>query len=376
MKNPILESQLAPYAEQLRALRSSGPASAELPSKDDRSLRAGSSRLSEGQREALLGARQALREWRATPAGQEALAEMAQMSLTEMRQAYVELVSGPALAPALERLRQSAKATASAADGSLAFEINTVSFGINFQATLVVGFTGTIGIAFDPANPVTSGIFFVSIGADGGVEAGAFEAEQVGIWQCQPSEFGGWSFGIEFTIDEIVGVTFGVYGSVSYPLLGFTASLDEGIADGEEIEASYTFVLADPDFAFRPVYQPAREHFMIIVYVECIHPSQSDSNTDEIFLHFTPDGAHTYRCPTWSYCPMTKGTQWWSGRSVYFDSSVKVEIFDMDKSDDDNLGATTVNLSQLRVGETVPFTISSDHGLDEREYTIYVELVF
>ncbi len=103
---------------------------------------------------------------------------------------------------------------------------------------------------------------------------------------------------------------------------------------------------------------------------------------DEVYLLFTPDNGTTYRYPTWNHYAMSQDqsdldSNWALGRSVWFNNSVTVSLWD----GNDSLGpATTFSLSNFNgPGATKKNNIHRDgsisNGWNVIDYDLTAQLV-
>lgn len=242
----------------------------------------------------------------------------------------------------------------------ISFPIHAISAGFDGSLVFIIGVQGSIGVAFNPADPLdySQDVLYVS----GQVEIGAGEGGEVGVvvgfWKATPVNLSGWSYGWEVEIDDFGGG----YVEASYSnadgtgLLGVSVSVDGGEEDGAEGEASYTYV-----WQTTPIYQPPADNYMILTSIYC--NDNSESGHDEVYFYFTIDSGTRYRYPTQGEFSMEKGDTWNAGRSIRFNTQVYVELFDQDDtSSDDSLGSCTYETS----GFSTSTTVSGSGG----EYTL------
>jgi hypothetical protein len=296
---------------------------------------------------------------------------MSQMPLDDLANALATLMDSEVLVPTLALVNSEASADSN---------VQSISFGLNFEGEVVLGFTATLGYAIDPADPNSGSVTFLTLGLDEGVEAGALTGLQLGFWVNSPEDLGGPSVGAEVLIDDDLGATVGAYWTPTDDFLGIALTFAVGIDDGIEFQESYTFVLTSIDLAIPPIVQPDATHFLILSKLTCENISGGDGDHNEVFFTFKPDSGAVYPYPTWDYFAMAEGDTWYCGRSVKFDSQVAIVLYDVDgTSGNDKLGNITINysdFSDVANGTDVSFKISSQQGLDDREYHMYAKLIF
>lgn len=360
--NKNIESQSVPYVVELQDKMAQKPASAAAISYTP----------SDAEKKALTEASLAFEKWKASPEGQQKMAALDQMTIQDVSQMLTDLISGPVFAPTVAMLTPPNLPSIP----DLGFGFKSFSIGLNFQAQLIVGFTGTIGVAIGFRDSSLGTATFLSLGLDEGVEAGAMAGVQFGFWKSAPNDLGGYTWGEEVIIDDEAGAAVGVYENADGSLSGVTLTLGAGVDDGGGVQESYTFILSDGNI-LPPIYQPDASHFLILTKLKCVNISGGDGDKNEVYFKFTPNGGATYPYPSWDYFSMAEGDIWNCGRSVKFNSSVYVEIYDTDDtSSDDLLVSGTINLSNLQVGVEKSFDWKSKNGLDEREYIMYAKLIY
>lgn len=325
--------------------------------------------LSDNEKEVFIEAEKAWAIYSNSPEGKRELAAVENMSLPEV-QAYVAgLLDKPVFAKLIKLLK------------SLDLPAGSFSIGLNFEIELIIGFSGTIGAAIGVGNSKgVQGAEFLSVALEEGVQAGAMTGVQFGLWRSAPADLGGYSWGVEVDLGVEVEGSGGLYfsnGKVS----GVTLTLGVGLEEGIAIVECYTFILGDQgvDPYIKPVVQPRKNNFLIIESLKCEHPSNDGGGDEnEIYFIFQADGDTAYHYPTYDYFSMKEGDTWQCGRSVWFNSSVDVTVYDEDgTSDDDVVGTFSISLSQLSPGQTITFKSTKDYssGMDKVEYKINVKLI-
>jgi hypothetical protein len=206
--------------------------------------------------------------------------------------------------------------------------------------------------------------------------------EEAGFWNCEYNEYGGKSFGGIAAGEEVGGISIGIFGSSIRILDSFTG-FSIGIAEGEGIEISacvtYTIQM-DPTDSLRPVYQFPKAHFLILTKLVCNHTSPDGAgDEDEVYFTFCADNDILYHFPKTNYYSMKDSGDfdtWNCGRSVWFDNSIEIVVYDQDdSSNDDVIGKGTINYNDLPTnGSEVSFDLL-DEVDDDSSYTIYAKLV-
>lgn len=254
------------------------------------------------------------------------------------------------------------------------------SVGINFEAELIIGVTGTIGMAFGIGNSAgAQSAEFLSLGITEGVDEGVMTGIQFALWNSAPSDIGGYAFSTEVDAGLGAEVALDVYYLTS--ILGVSLTVGAGEEEGVNEGESYTFILGSQgdDPYLKPIYQPTQNNLLIIENVKCLHPSNDGiGNANEIYFKFQADDGTIYPYPTYDYFSMQEGDVWVCGRSVWFNNYVNVTLYDEDDvSDPDVEGTFAINLSDLTLNQIKTFHSTKDysHGLDDVEYTIDVKLV-
>lgn len=326
--------------------------------------------LSDNEKKFFEEAEKAWASYSNSSEGKRELAAVENMDLPAVRTYVAGILDKPVFAKLISLLR------------SLDLPASSFSVGLNFEIELIIGFSCTIGVAIGVGN--SKGVQtaeFLSVALDEGIQAGAMTGVQFGLWNSAPADLGGYSWGTEIELGLDVELSGGVYYTregISGVTLTIGVGLEEGIA---EIEC-YTFILGDQgvDPYIKPVVQPRKSNFLIIESLKCVHPSNDGAGDEnEIYFVFQADGDTAYPYPTYDYFSMKEGETWQCGRSVWFNSSVAVTVYDEDTSpsDDDVVGAFSINLSQLKLGQSITFKSTKDYssGLDNVEYTINVKLI-
>lgn len=266
--------------------------------------------------------------------------------------------------------------------------IDAASFSIalNFEVDLIVGFACSLGAAIGVGNShgVQSSEFlglWVSLGIDGG----AFAGVQFGLWDLVPTDLAGYAQGIEADFGVGFECSGGIYYTFRGGILGVAVTIGAGVDEGVEWAQSYTFILGDQgsddhDFGYiKPVYQPRKKNMVIINTLNCNNiKSDGVGNANEIYFIFQVDGEQKYPFPTYDYFSMQEGDTWHCGRSIWFDSEVKIIVYDEDDvNGDDAVASFAFKASDLTLNKTVGLKSSGDFssGLDDVDYTITVTLV-
>lgn len=361
--NSYIESQMAPYAAEFQASLGQKP-TARTSSKRE---------VPESAKAVLQQADADYRTWMATPEGVQAQAQMATMDLQQATQMMSAMVGSSSFKATMDMLQN----LPNMPDLSN-LPLKSFTIGINFEAEVILGFSGTLGFAVGIGESSgVEGVSFLSLGLDEGIEAGAIAGVQFGLWTPSPSDMGGWSFGGELIVDDVAGVAIGAYWSLEGDFLGATLTTGVGADDGGELKESYTFLLTHGSLGIPPMYQPRKSHFLILTKLECVNISGGDGDHNEVFFTFQPDSGTVYPYPTWDYFAMAEGDTWNCGRSVWFDSSVAVKIYDSDgTTSNDLLASGTISLSDLQSTNPKTYDWTTKNGLDEREYKITAQLLF
>jgi hypothetical protein len=364
--NKQLSIDLSPYVEIVQNFKSSS-------TKPDYSQYI----ISEKYKEIFLEASRAWQEYMVSPEGQLLESFITQSDLLKIK----EKVSSILNSDTFKLLKQLLDA----------FGINAGSFsiGLNIEVEFIIGFAATIGVAIGVGdNKGLASSEFLTLVLDEGIDEGALVGVQFGLWTKAPSDLGGYSWATE--ADGGIGAE--LSGKVVYAkekeegdVLGVTVEIGVGEEDGIDEQECYTFILGSQsgsgDGFLKPAYQPRKSNFLIIQSITCINV-QSDGigNANEVYFTFMADSeGNNYHYPTYDYMSMQGGDVWNCGRSVWFDSSVQVNLYDEDSigNDSDPIGNFTINLSNLTLNTPKTFnsTINYSKGLDDVEYTIQVVLV-
>lgn len=352
-----LKIQIANYAGLYKSM--DAPEKPKPPSKP----------VSENEKKVFEEAIKAWNSYSNSPEGKKELAAVETMDLPELRAYVASLPDKPALAKLISWIR------------SLDLPESSFTIGLNFEVELILGFSGTIGVAVGIGN--SKGLQsseFLSLALEEGVDAGAMAGVQFGLWNSAPADLGGYSWGTEVDLGFEAEVSAGIY-YTREGICGVAVTIGAGVEEGIEEVECYTFILGDQgsDPYIKPVVQPRKNNFLIIESLTCVHPSNDGGGDEnEVYFIFQADGDKKYPYPTYDYFSMKEKQTWDCGRSVWFDSSVAVTVYDEDgTSDDDIVGTFSINLSQLSLGQSVTFNSTKNYssGLDDVEYTIKVKLV-
>ena len=122
---------------------------------------------------------------------------------------------------------------------------------------------------------------------------------------------------------------------------------------------------------------------VIISILQCVN---SNLDTDRVYFYFTPDGGTQYRYPTWDHRDMMEAKNeweyqntWYTGRSVKFTNSVKIDLWsETDVGDDDSLGGLTFSYdSSWPVGQEIMLPqIKTNNGLNDIIYNVWITPVY
>jgi hypothetical protein len=394
--NTALQSQLAPFAEECREQLSLP--GAELST-------ALTHEVSAQEKEIVAELGRALNAWQTSAEGQAKLQALNGMSLDEIRQELVALLQSDVFVPALELITKPSLPI-------LDYPIQTISVAVKIEADFVIfGFSGSFGVAVDPRTLIQaikdknpSGLdfsMFITGWVEEGIEAGAFVGVEAGVSGAKPSDLGGFAKGVEGSVVLIpdpveaglgVGPFAQYYQGVSRDGLKFEPvpgawGATVGIATGEDtaiaLTESYTLVLED--ITVPAIYQPTppNGHMVIISILQCVN---SNLNTDRVYFYFTPDGGTQYRYPSWDHRDMMEAKDpwdyhntWYTGRSVKFTDSVKIDLWsETDAGDDDSLGGLTFSYnSSWQVGAaTMLPQIKTNNGINNIIYSVWITPVY
>ncbi|MCB9234865.1 MAG: hypothetical protein H6581_24640 [Bacteroidia bacterium] len=353
--NKNLESQAAPYANDLKKM-----AKPRMNKK--------SKTLNSAEKQLVNTAIKCYNNFAKTNQGRQVLANLNSQPAEEMSKNLTTMAKSSEFGELFALITK--------LDNMVDWPIKSVSIGINFSIELVIGFAGTLGVAINPSNLTGDTVAFLGLGVDEGVDEGAMGGIQVGLWTTEPEDMKGWSIGVEISVDDVVGGTAGAYWSFDGTFLGIAVTPGGGEEDGIDVKESYTWILANGALGIPPIYQPPAKHFLIFKKIKAVNIAGGDGSKNEIYFKFTPDGGATYPYPSWDYVSMAEGDEWKCGRSVRFNNSVKVKLYDADDGGDDNLGEVTIKLSDLKIGDETTIKIKSSHGIDDRDFHLYTELIY
>ena len=363
--NNTIQSQIANFKQQYEA---NGPQNAAGVPRPKSSMSVGA-----GEQQIIDAAAKAWNAYRESPEGKVFLKRLPTMQLNEARLSVQELAGGPVFKVVQELLK---------IVNSDHFPIKSFSFGLNVQFEFLLGFNVTIGAAVGAGDSSSAeGATFLSLGVTEGAEAGVLIGAQFGLWRNTPQNLGGWSYGAELIVEDgtgiVVSAMFSKKGSENPAnLQGITVDIPFGIDDGVAVEETYTFILGSSDGYLRPAYQPRKSHFLILTQLRCDNIAGGDGSHNEIYFTFQADGDTLYHYPTYDYFAMAEGDSWDCGRSVMFDSSIVITLWDEDDGPDDNLGTCTINIGDLSVGSTKTYSIHSKNGFDERQFYLDAQLLY
>ncbi|MBO9153494.1 hypothetical protein ACFOTA_14835 [Chitinophaga sp. GCM10012297] len=353
-----LKIQLANYAGLYRSMQS--PSAPKPPSKPA---------SMEKEKEVFEEAAKAWASYSNSPEGKKELAAVEHMDLQEVRSYVASLPDKPVFVKLISWIR------------SLDLPESSFTIGLSFEAELVIGFSGTIGVAIGVGN--SKGMQtaeFLALSLEEGLEIGVMGGVQFGLWNSTPADLEGYRWGTEIDLGFEAEMSAGIY-YTSDGISGIAVTLGIGVEDGIAEVECYIFILGDQgaDPYIKPVVQPRKNNFLIIESLKCVHPSNDGAGDEnEIYFIFQADGDTQYPYPTYDYFSMKEGETWQCGRSVWFNSSVAVTVYDEDgSSDNDVVGTFSISLSQLSPGKSVTFKSTKDYSsrTDAVEYTINVKLV-
>ncbi len=318
----------------------------------------------------------ALKAWTTysqSPEGKKDLAAVEHMDLQEVRAYVATLPDKPVFVELIKWIR------------SLDLPESSFTIGLCFEAELIIGFSGTIGVAVGIGNSSgAQSAEFLAASLELGLEVGAMAGVQFGLWNSAPVNLEGNRVGIELDLDLGVGISAGVYcrkDDDDLTFSGVAVMAGVGLEDGIGIVDCYIFILGDQgaDPYLKPVVQPRKSNLLIIESLRCVHPSNDGAgNENEVKFIFQADGDTLYPYPTYDYFSMKEGEVWQCGRSVWFNEKVAVTIYDEDTgSGDDVVGTFSISKGQLSPGKSVTFHSTKDYSsrTDAVEYTINVKWV-
>jgi hypothetical protein len=363
--NKQLTIDLSPYVEVTQSFKSS-------PNKSKKSEYV----LSSQQNEIFVEATNAWKEYMASPEGQLLEEYISQSDLLKIKEKVSNILNSKAFTLLKELLNKAG------------LDAGSFSIGLNIEIEFIIGIAATIGLAIGVGdNKGLASAEFLTVAVDEGIDEGALVGVQFGLWTNAPSNLGGYAWATEgdggIGVEGTVKVVYN--GDDKEDILGVTVEVGVGEEDGIDEQETYTFILSSQsgsgDGFLKPAYQPRKSNFLIIQSVTCIN-IQSDGigNANEVYFNFQADNeGKNYYYPTYDYMSMQEGDVWNCGRSVWFDSSVQVNLFDSDSigNDSDPIGNFTISLSQLSLNTVKTFgsTINYSKGFDDVEYTIQVILV-
>ena len=356
----LLKLQLANYAALYQAMEKN-------PNSKSTSIQ----RMPELEASVFEAAGKAWKSYSQSPEGKQELAEAENMDLDELRAYVATLPDKPVFLKLIAWIR------------SLDLPECSFSIGLSVEAEAVIGFSGTIGVAVGIGNSKgVQAAEFLAISAEIGLEVGLMAGVQFGLWDRSPENLEGNRWGIEIDLGFEAEMSAGVYLDDD-GFSGLAVTLGVGVEDGIAIVDCYIYILGGQGDGpyLQPVVQPRKSNFLIIESLTCVHPSNDGAgNENEVrFVFQSDDDSTRYHYPTYNYFSMKEGDTWQCGRSVWFDSSVSVTVYDDDgvTSDDDVVGTFSISLPQLSLGKSVTFNSTKDYssGMDEVAYTISVKLV-
>lgn len=363
--NKQLAIDLSPYAEVTQGFKSS-----QNKSKKSEYV------LSSQQNEIFAEATSAWQKYMASPEGQLLEEYVSQSDLLKIKEEVSKILNSDVFTFLKALLDKTG------------LDAGSFSIGLNIEVELIIGIAATIGVAIGVGdNKGLASSEFLTVAVDEGIDEGALAGVQFGLWTNAPSDLGGYAWATEveggFGVDGTVKVVYN--GDDKEDILGVTVEVAVGEEDGIDEQETYTFILGSQsgsgDGFLKPAYQPRKSNFLIIQSITCIN-TQSDGigNANEVYFNFKADNeGKNYYYPTYDYMSMQGGDVWNCGRSVWFNSSVQVNLFDSDSlgNDSDPIGNFTISLSQLSLNTLKTFgsTINYSKGLDDVEYTIQVILV-
>ncbi|ROZ69014.1 hypothetical protein [Ramlibacter sp. WS9] len=291
-------------------------------------------------------AAKAIKDYNASPAGQALRAGLAGKSMDDIRPVAAQILNSLEFMPVRELVQQHARAQ----EQDRSFRIQSISLGIEFSLfVLVAGVEGSVGIAVPPhdwTNPEEY-VVYLTTGAMVGAGANEFGGLTLGLWNVQPTDMAGPAWGIQANLGDTVGLMVEAsFSGSNFIGLSFSEGEDGGIS--LEFVASDTWVWGwdEPH-----VFQPRQNNYMIVQSIVCNQPGENAG--DEIYFKFTPDSGNTYRYPTQGRYSLKAGQSWDAGRSIYFDQSVLVELFDNDDGNDDPRGSVTYTATGFAYNTTV-----------------------
>lgn len=285
----------------------------------------------------------------AARAARECKLELAVRTPAAMRDALVELLQSPRFARFRDLVDEHQRVDAAARS----FDIQAVTIGIAFEVVLGVGARGSFGVGCSPGNwsSFTEYVIYLNGGVDLGIDAGGLIGVIVGVYNVEPTALAGGSYGWEADVGlgEEVEVNEYYRSQDKSNRLGYSATEALGEEEGADGDYLYTWIF---NFDAPLAYQPRAANYMIIQSITC--NKTSEMGHDEVFFRFKPDDGYTYTYPTQGNLSMADGDVWQAGRSIWFNDSVYVELFDSDgPSNDDSLGSVTYTTSDFPNAITV-----------------------
>jgi len=320
----------------------------------------------------------AINAWRESPEGQSALKSASQGQLDALRQAVNQLFQSELFVNFFQKLRSNRSLS------EISLPIKSIALGFVGQIDLGVGIYGSLGYAADIDDVSGSSVVYIYGAFTEGLEAGLDAGAQLSLWRNSVSDMPGYYWGCELDVTDVGG--FAVAGLakekdddvVQAVLVDLTGGENDGV-DGLE------FYAVTINITHYPVAQQQAQHLLILTNLQCLNTMESGH--DEVYFLFTPDGGTTYRYPTWNYYAMSASSKdpesnWAVGRSVWFNNSVKITLYD----DSDVLGSFTFNLQGCsssddscqnlpNVGSTATATSDIKDGINEIEYKMSAQRV-
>ncbi|CAD0000395.1 hypothetical protein [Flavobacterium chungangense] len=266
-------------------------------------------------------------------------------------------------------------------------DAGSFSIGLNIEAELVFGFTATIGLAIGVGiNKGVSSSEFISVELTEGIDEGVLLGVHFGLWSNAPADLGGFSLATEvelgFASEIATKIVYAKRGSNK--TLGVTAEIGAREENGVNEQESYTIVL-DSQYleGFSRTYQPVKNNLLIIESIKCIHPkNDGGGNENEIYFTFKADETITpYRYPTYDYMSVKEGYTWNCGRSIWFDNTIEIKLYDDDGnglngSDEITKNPIKINISDfVSINSSKIYIIDYKDGLDHIEYEITTTLI-
>ncbi len=290
---------------------------------------------------------QAIRSFNASAEGKALKTSLAGQSMDTIRPTVARILTSPHFAPVQTLVQEHARAQKE----DRSFNIQAISLGLEFTVDLVFGVQFSVGVAV-PAQDWTNAqeyVLYFSGAFEEGVEENLFVGVVLGLWNVKPTDLEGFSWAIEVEagagLDVMVEASFGNETLTEFTGVSFSVGTGEGFG-GEAVE-SYTLVW---NWDSPHVYQPPAANYMIVQSIVC--QQAGEGGGDEIYFKFTPDNGLTYRYPTQGRFALDDGQTWEAGRSIYFNDSVEVELFDNDEHNDDSRGSVTYTATNFLYSAT------------------------